>query len=111
MEQINTSKSVPEIVLGFSTEAKNTLLTQSARLTPSKIGGKPVWLCPLNTPSEKCGSCKTNLVFLGQVYCDLASHPGMKRMLYLFVCCSENCIQLGRAFAYRCLVPETNEFV
>ena len=32
-------------------------------------------------------------------------------MLYLFVCASEKCIQLGRAFAYRCLIPDTNEFV
>lgn len=32
-------------------------------------------------------------------------------MLYFFVCGSEKCVQLGRAFAYRCLVPEQNEFI
>jgi len=78
-------------------------------MTPSKIGGKPVWLSPENTPSEACRECKANLVFLGQVYCDLAKYSGMKRMLYLFVCGSEKCVQLGRAFAYRCMIPEKND--
>jgi len=32
-------------------------------------------------------------------------------MLYLFVCASEKCVQLGRAFAYRCIIPNNNDYV
>jgi hypothetical protein len=117
MEQINTTteagdKKAPVVTLGFAEAPWNSLLVGSPRLTPSKLGGKPVWLCPLNLPSENCQVCGVCLVFLGQVVGDLPEHFDVyRRMLYIFVCASKTCCNVGRAFAYRCMIQEKNEWV
>jgi hypothetical protein len=81
-------------------------------MTPSKLGGKPTWLCPVNTPCEDCKICKTSLVFLGQIEGDFEEHFDIyRRMLYIFVCASQTCVGVGRAVVYRCMIEEHNEWV
>jgi pre-rRNA-processing protein TSR4 len=107
MVQAKEYENAPFIVLGYPVDPMNSLLVESPRFCPSKLGGKPCYLNPKDTPVEKCSECQYNLVFLGQLYADLPSHDyAFKRTLYIFACVSPNCIQLGRAFAFRCLVPD-----
>ncbi len=60
------------IQLGFLYKEHNPLFAASdwRNWDGGKVGGKPVWLDPVNLPSTEelaCGSCKDPLVFLLQV--------------------------------------------
>ena len=76
------------IVLGFTEEPKNTLLTLPL-FTPSKIGGRPAWICPEGVPdTSRCELCGTPLCFVGQIYANLDHLEDFHRMLYMFACVS-----------------------
>lgn len=69
---------------------------------PSKVGGTPAWLDPVNIPEGEdtsCGMCGTPLRFVMQVYAPLGvEDPAHKeevfhRSLFLFVCPDMACLQ------------------
>ncbi|KAL0389672.1 UNVERIFIED_CONTAM: Programmed cell death protein 2-like [Sesamum calycinum] len=82
------------MTLGFVEKPKNpwTLLRQ---YFPSKAGGTPAWLDPINLPSEKsslCDFCGEPLQFLLQVYAPLPEESTFHRTLFIFMCPSMTCL-------------------
>ena len=100
------------IVLGFKEEPKNSLLTM-AEFTPSKFGGKPAWISPEGIPDVKnCERCGTRLCFVAQLYANLDHLQDSHRMLYLFACVSDKCINRPDTFtAYRCIIKDDNPHI
>lgn len=106
--------------LGFVEKAEDpSHLTSS--FFPSKLGGKPAWLDPLNTPSPgelSCGHCMKPLTFLLQVYApfsDRNNDCAFHRTIFVFMCSDPNCHQYknkhAKCFkALRCQLPEVNDF-
>ncbi|KAF3333946.1 programmed cell death protein 2 [Carex littledalei] len=84
-----------EVQLGFVEKPRNprSLLRH---LFPSKAGGIPAWLDPVNLPSEKsrtCGFCGEPLQFLLQVYASIQGKEStFHRTLYVFMCPSMTCL-------------------
>ncbi|KAK3009280.1 hypothetical protein RJ639_014323 [Escallonia herrerae] len=82
------------VTLGFAEKPKNrwSLLRQ---LFPSKAGGVPAWLDPLNLPygrSRMCDFCGEPLQFLLQVYAPLSEKDStFHRTLFVFMCPSMKC--------------------
>uniref|UniRef100_A0A7N1A1N2 Programmed cell death protein 2 n=1 Tax=Kalanchoe fedtschenkoi TaxID=63787 RepID=A0A7N1A1N2_KALFE len=115
------------VVLGFvqSPEHEWSLLRH---LFPSKAGGLPAWLDPVDLPSGKsctCDVCGTPLRFLLQVYAPLShKESAFHRTLYIFICTSMTClIQHQRnqqnqcskkgsrsVKVFRCQLPRTNPY-
>ncbi|KAL3693496.1 hypothetical protein R1sor_007147 [Riccia sorocarpa] len=64
---------------------------------PSKAGGAPAWLDPLNVPRAKqgsCGICDKPLQFVLQVYAPVDDdETAFHRTLYVFMCTSLACLQ------------------
>ncbi|KAL3741568.1 hypothetical protein ACJRO7_017091 [Eucalyptus globulus] len=83
------------VTLGFVEKPKNkwSLLRQ---LFPSKAGGVPAWLDPINLPSGRsrlCDICEQPLQFLLQVYAPTSDREStFHRTLYLFMCLSMSCL-------------------
>ncbi|XP_057977939.1 uncharacterized protein LOC131164627 [Malania oleifera] len=83
------------VVLGFVEKPENqwSLLRQSF---PSKAGGVPAWLDPINLPSGKscvCGFCGEPLQFLLQVYAPIKDkEPTYHRTIFVFMCPSMTCL-------------------
>ncbi|KAG9159030.1 hypothetical protein Leryth_018576 [Lithospermum erythrorhizon] len=87
------------VVLGFVEKPKNkwTLLRQ---LFPSKAGGAPAWLDPVNLPNNAsccCDLCGEPLQFVLQIYAPLTEEESGKtttfhRTLYMFMCNSMTCL-------------------
>ena len=81
------------VVLGFVQKPLNKVLTMPS-FTPSKIGGKPAWLCDgQRKPETKCKVCDAPLVFICQVYANLSHLEEFHRMLYLFACVQPDCLK------------------
>lgn len=83
------------VVLGFVEKPKHewSLLRH---LFPSKAGGTPAWLDPINLPSGKsclCDICGEPLRFLLQAYAPLsAKESTFHRTLFVFMCPSMSCL-------------------
>ncbi|XP_042987318.1 programmed cell death protein 2 [Carya illinoinensis] len=82
------------VILGFLEKPKNrwSLLRQ---MFPSKAGGVPAWLDPVNLPSGKscvCDICGEPLQFLLQVYAPIEKEYAFHRSLFVFMCSSMNCL-------------------
>ncbi|PSR94735.1 Programmed cell death protein [Actinidia chinensis var. chinensis] len=83
------------VTLGFVEKPKNrwSLLRQ---LFPSKAGGVPAWLNPIDLPSGRschCDICGQPLQFLLQVYAPLAEKEfAFHRTLFVFMCPSMACL-------------------
>ncbi|XP_021889230.1 programmed cell death protein 2 [Carica papaya] len=83
------------IILGFLEKPKNrwSLLRQ---LFPSKAGGVPAWLDPVNLPSGRsclCDFCGEPLQFLLQVYAPISDkESAFHRTLFVFMCPSMSCL-------------------
>ncbi|XP_057508992.1 uncharacterized protein LOC130791736 [Actinidia eriantha] len=83
------------VTLGFVEKPKNrwSLLRQ---LFPSKAGGVPSWLNPINLPSGRscqCDICGQPLQFLLQVYAPLPEkESAFHRTLFVFMCPSMVCL-------------------
>ncbi|GMH02593.1 hypothetical protein Nepgr_004432 [Nepenthes gracilis] len=88
-------KELEFVTLGFVEEPKSrwALLRQ---LFPSKAGGVPAWLDPINLPSGNsclCDICGEPLQFLLQVYAPISEKEfTFHRMLYVFLCPSMTCL-------------------
>jgi hypothetical protein len=61
---------LPEVVLGFLEEPQNKVIMEP-KMTPSKAGGEPSWICPVNQPTLKCDICGYYLTFLLQLYANI----------------------------------------
>ncbi|KAJ4968703.1 hypothetical protein NE237_015404 [Protea cynaroides] len=83
------------VTLGFVEKPKDrhSLLRQ---LFPSKAGGVPAWLDPIDLPSEKsrvCSICGDPLQFVIQVYAPIAEKEStFHRTLFVFMCPSMACL-------------------
>ncbi|KAK4418098.1 Programmed cell death protein 2-like [Sesamum alatum] len=114
------------MTLGFVEKPKNpwTLLRQ---YFPSKAGGTPAWLDPVNLPSEKsslCDFCGEPLQFLLQVYAPLPEESTFHRTLFIFMCPSMACLLRDQheqwkrhpetpsrsVKVFRCQLPRMNPF-
>lgn len=83
---------------------------------PSKVGGAPAWLDPLNLPTLQqltCGATGQTMRFLLQVYCPVDENPidAFHRMVYLFVSPRGDLLQKpGAVKALRCQLRRNNPF-
>ncbi|XP_072987710.1 uncharacterized protein [Typha latifolia] len=127
MEDDEGEEGEEGITLGFVEKPKNpqTLLRH---LFPSKAGGVPAWLDPVNLPSEKsrtCGLCGEPLQFLLQIYAPIGEKEStFHRTLFVFMCPSMSCLLLDQheqwkhgeenprrsVRVFRCQLPRTNQF-
>ncbi|EYU46765.1 hypothetical protein ABFS82_04G011500 [Erythranthe guttata] len=114
------------MTLGFAEKPKYpwSLLPQ---YFPSKAGGMPAWLDPVNLPSEKsslCDFCGEPLQFLLQVYAPLPENSTFHRSLFIFMCPSMACLLRDQhdqwkkhpetpsrsVKVFRCQLPRVNPF-
>ncbi|CAI9300313.1 unnamed protein product [Lactuca saligna] len=97
-------------------------------LFPSKAGGTPAWLDPINLPSDKsylCDICGEPLRFLLQAYAPLTDKEStFHRTLFVFICPSMSCLlqdqheqwkhhpdKGSRSIkVFRCQLPRNNQF-
>ncbi|KAM0915017.1 hypothetical protein ACQ4PT_011129 [Festuca glaucescens] len=95
---------------------------------PSKAGGAPAWLDPVNLPSGKsscCDFCGDPLRFVLQVYVpDGWKETTYHRAFFVFMCLSMSCLQLDQheqgkdraenprrsVKVFRCQLPRVNAF-
>ncbi|XP_059625631.1 uncharacterized protein LOC132268803 [Cornus florida] len=93
-DEDDDEEEVP-VALGFVEKPKNrwSLLRQ---LFPSKAGGVPAWLDPIDLPSGRsciCDICGEPLQFLLQVYAPLFEKEStFHRTLFVFMCTSMACL-------------------
>uniref|UniRef100_A0A6B2L747 MYND-type domain-containing protein n=1 Tax=Arcella intermedia TaxID=1963864 RepID=A0A6B2L747_9EUKA len=85
-------------------------------ISSSKIGGRPVWLEPLNIPTASdvaCGRCGVPMSFLLQIYAPLSGDQTYHRVLYVFCCkklsCIKNC-SLGSFKVFRSQLTKQNTY-
>ncbi|KAF9688128.1 hypothetical protein SADUNF_Sadunf02G0165000 [Salix dunnii] len=83
------------VTLGFLEKTKNHW-SLSRQVFPSKAGGVPAWLDPVNLPSGRscvCDICEEPLQFLLQVYAPITEKEStFHRTLFVFMCPSMSCL-------------------
>ncbi|KAK4276078.1 hypothetical protein QN277_019067 [Acacia crassicarpa] len=114
------------ITLGFVEKPKNNWCLQR-QYFPSKAGGGPAWLDPVNIPSGRscmCDICGEPLQFLLQVYAPTEKENTFHRMLFVFMCPSMKCLLRDQheqwkrhpnkpsrsVKVFRCQLPRDNTF-
>ena len=82
-----------------------------------KVGGKPIWLNPVQIPSPselKCQHCEETLSFLLQIYCPLDEViDAFHRSLYIFCCRQKSCVEHKEHPSIKCVrmqLPRKNTF-
>ncbi|PWZ56733.1 Programmed cell death protein 2 [Zea mays] len=116
-----------EVTLGVLSKPKHPGLLLR-HLFPSKAGGIPAWLDPVNLPSEKsscCGFCGEPLQFVLQIYAAVEDNvAAFHRTLFMFMCPSMACLLRDQheqwkhkhgnpcrsVKVFRCQLPRTNAF-
>ncbi|KAJ4727740.1 programmed cell death protein 2 [Melia azedarach] len=115
------------VTLGFIEKPKNSW-SLLRHLFPSKAGGSPAWLDPINIPSGRsclCDMCGEPLHFVLQVYAPIVEkESAFHRTLFLFMCPSMACLlrdqheqwkrppeKTSRSVkVFRCQLPHSNPF-
>ncbi|KAJ0978522.1 hypothetical protein J5N97_013996 [Dioscorea zingiberensis] len=115
------------VTLGFAEKPKNPR-SVLRHLFPSKAGGVPAWLDPVDLPPESsrtCGFCGDPLQFLLQIYAPISEKEStFHRTLFVFMCPSMACLlrdqheqwkhgeeKLRRSVkVFRCQLPRSNHF-
>ncbi|XP_047976260.1 programmed cell death protein 2-like isoform X1 [Salvia hispanica] len=114
------------MTLGFAEEPRNPWSSRR-QYFPSKAGGSPAWLDPINLPSGRsslCDFCHEPLQFLLQVYAPLPEESTFHRTLFVFMCSSMPCllrdqheqwrrspeVQSRSIKVFRCQLPRVNPF-
>ncbi|KAG8657287.1 programmed cell death protein 2 isoform X1 [Manihot esculenta] len=93
------------VTLGFVEKPKHfwSLLRQ---LFPSKAGGVPAWLDPVNLPSGRscaCDTCGNPLQFLLQVYAPISEKEStFHRTLFVFMCPKMSCLRRDQHEQWKC---------
>uniref|UniRef100_A0A0D9VT24 Programmed cell death protein 2 C-terminal domain-containing protein n=1 Tax=Leersia perrieri TaxID=77586 RepID=A0A0D9VT24_9ORYZ len=116
-----------EVTLGFLEKPKHPGLLLR-HLFPSKAGGIPAWLDPVNLPSGNsrcCGFCGEPLQFALQIYAPLEDNSAaFHRTLFMFMCPSMACLLRDQheqwkhrqgspcrsVKVFRCQLPRSNAF-
>ncbi|CAN4128114.1 unnamed protein product [Withania somnifera] len=94
-EEEEEDESKEPVGLGILEKPENSwsLLRESF---PSKAGGTPAWLDPINLPTGRsclCDFCGEPLQFMLQIYAPLTEKDStFHRTLFLFMCTSMNCL-------------------
>ncbi|KAF8071111.1 PDCD2 [Scenedesmus sp. PABB004] len=105
----------PEYMLGFLDDPERPTDLLRHRF-PSKVGGAPAWLDPLNLPTPAqltCGVSGEALRFLLQVYCPASGCPveAFHRTLFLFISPrGDELAKPGAVRALRCQLRRANAF-
>ncbi|KAI3994150.1 hypothetical protein MKX01_012407 [Papaver californicum] len=127
IDQEEEEEDEEPVTLGFLEKPKNlnSLLPQ---FFPSKAGGTPAWLDPVDLPSERsrtCGICGDPLQFLLQVYAPISGKEStFHRTLFVFMCSSMTCLlqdqhqqwkrqpekQCRSVKVLRCQLPRSNAY-
>ena len=90
----NSIDSDDEIHLGFTEEGRKNIMFNNNNWSEwdgGIVGGKPIWLDPLNIihySMLQCKKCTEPMTFLLQIYCPLDSpyDNAFHRCIYLFTC-------------------------
>lgn len=86
----------PTVIVGFVQKPERPW-SLSRHLFPSKAGGTPAWLDPINLPHGEdisCGICERPLQFLLQVYAPIeGKEEAFHRTLLVFMCPDMTCLQ------------------
>ncbi|OVA13942.1 zinc finger protein [Macleaya cordata] len=94
-DDIEEDEDEEPVTLGFVEKPKNPI-SLLPHFFPSKAGGTPAWLDPVDLPSEKsrtCGICGEPLQFLLQVYAPISDKDStFHRTLFVFMCPSMACL-------------------
>lgn len=84
------------VIVGFVQKPERPW-SLARQLFPSKAGGTPAWLDPVNLPRGKdicCGICEKQLQFLLQVYAPIeGKDEAFHRTLFVFMCPNMACLQ------------------
>ena len=104
-----------DVNLGFAREPGSSVLMMRNHF-PSKLGGLPAWLDPVQLPVEahqlKCGVSGERMNFLLQLYApvDEANEAAFHRTLYLFISPKGHRLhERGTVRAFRSQLPRQNE--
>ncbi|XP_077419585.1 programmed cell death protein 2 [Vanacampus margaritifer] len=107
--------SSTEVVLGFVDDAEPWRLRSPQ--FPSKVGGKPAWLCQRDPPSLdklECETCRLPMAFLLQVYAPISGQGrSFHRTLFVFCCKTPECFTNNDSRSvkvFRSQLPRRNEF-
>ncbi|XP_061557356.1 programmed cell death protein 2 [Phycodurus eques] len=107
--------SSSEVVLGFLDDAEPWRLRSPQ--FPSKVGGKPAWLCQRGPPSLsrlECETCRLPMAFLLQVYAPISGQDrSFHRTLFVFCCRTPECYTHNDSRCvkvFRSQLPRRNEF-
>ncbi|XP_054625612.1 programmed cell death protein 2 isoform X2 [Dunckerocampus dactyliophorus] len=107
--------SSPEVVLGFLEDAESWRLRSPQ--FPSKVGGKPAWLCLRDLPSLsglECETCRLPMAFLLQVYAPISGQDrSFHRTLFVFCCKTPECYAHSDSCCmkvFRSQLPRMNDF-
>lgn len=78
----------------------------------TKVGGKPVWLNPEYIPEPiLCKHCNSPMMFLLQSYLPYEEREdSYHRVIYVFICSKQECIEKGSCVALRCQLPHDNKY-
>lgn len=103
------------VQLGFLESYTASYLQSWGTWGCGKLGGRPVWLNPVDLPSPPtllCNICKDPMTFLLQIYCPLDEPPeSFHRMLYLFCCRQPECFDQHSIVCLRSQVAKTNPYI
>ena len=104
-----------EVSLGFVIDRKDEPNALLRNHFPSKLGGRPAWLDPVQLPLEsqlRCGASGAPLRFLLQVYASINDDArAFHRTVFLFISPHGSRLgELGAARAFRCQLPRVNDF-
>ncbi|KAG6412564.1 hypothetical protein SASPL_125246 [Salvia splendens] len=125
-DEIDDEEDQIPMTLGFADKPKNPWSSRR-QYFPSKAGGSPAWLDPVNFPSGSsslCDFCSEPLQFLLQVYAPLSEESTFHRTLFVFMCSSMSCllrdqheqwkrspeVQSRSIKVFRCQLPRANPF-
>lgn len=104
-----------EVSLGFAIDRHDDPNALLRNHFPSKLGGRPAWLDPVQLPLEsqlRCGASGAPLRFLLQVYASINDDArAFHRTVFLFISPHGSRLgELGAARAFRCQLPRVNDF-
>ncbi|KAF4385337.1 hypothetical protein G4B88_026620 [Cannabis sativa] len=125
-EEDDEDEETDYAVLGFVEKPKNPHSLHS-HFFPSKAGGVPAWLDPVNLPSGRsflCDICGEPLQFMLQVYAPEDVEYAFHRTLFVFICTSMACLRIDQheqwkrhpdkpcrsVKVFRCQLPRGNPF-